>query len=116
MRTDAIFIADDETIIDALVTEEDNRALFAKSRDYEAKNNRRIQERAKNIAKRAKIHRIWDDVEDPEGTATRFYNWKVREDEDGYHLFVHRQTERHDALRVRRAIASSAEKIREYAG
>lgn len=62
----------------------------------------------KNNLKKAKEARIWSGGIIPsEGTARRYWT--------GVDGMIVRTTERKDALRVRRAIDSSEEKIREYA-
>lgn len=61
----------------------------------------------KSCLKKAKDARIWSDVVLAEGTARRYWT--------GIGGMTVRTTERKDALRVRRAIDSSEEKIREYA-
>ena len=62
----------------------------------------------KSCLKKAKDSRIWSgDIIPSEGTARRYWT--------GIGGMTVRTTERKDALRVRRAIDSSEEKIREYA-
>lgn len=104
-----LYLADDVTI-DALIEEEENRVLFRRARrDYEGNLRRKREAREKHIAKKMKNVRIWADLPHPQGTATRYFDWRVIEDTDEfYSVYIVKTTERHDALRVRKSLEKSA--------
>jgi hypothetical protein len=75
-----------------------------------------ICRRKRNLAlKRNRCRKAWASAEiaRPTGTASLWYDWRTYKREDGWHLYVQRKTERRDALRVRRALASSEAKFAE---
>lgn len=65
--------------------------------------------------KRSRIRKAWasSELSHPTGTADRFYNWLTYEREDGWHLYIRKETHRKDAVRVRRAEASAQAKLAE---
>ena len=65
--------------------------------------------------KRSRIRKAWasSELSHPNGTADRFYNWLTYEREDGWHLYIRKETHRKDPLRVRRAEASAQAKLAE---
>ena len=65
--------------------------------------------------KRSRIRKAWafSELSHPNGTADRFYNWLTYEREDGFHLYIRKETHRKDAVRVRRAEASAQAKLAE---
>ena len=65
--------------------------------------------------KRSRIRKAWasSELSHPNGTADRFYNWLTYEREDGWHLYIRKETHRKDPLRVRRALDSAQAKFAE---
>ena len=116
MRTDVInlYTADDVTL-DTLIEEEENRALYRRARrNYEGKLKKKREAREKHLAKKMKNVRIWADLEHPQDTAIRYFDWQVVEDtNDSYCLNIVKTTERHDALRVRKSLEKSADHLAE---
>lgn len=111
--TTDLYTADD-IALDALVEEEENRALFRRARrNYEGKLKKKRETREKRVAKKMKNVRIWADLPHPQGTATRYFDWQVVEDDDDIYLNIVKTTERHDALRVRKSLEKSADQIAE---
>ena len=65
--------------------------------------------------KKSRIRKAWasSELSHPTGTADRFYNWLTYEREDGFHLYIRKETRRKDPLRVRRALDSAQAKLTE---
>ena len=65
--------------------------------------------------KKSRIRKAWasSELSHPTGTADRFYNWLTYEREDGWHLYIRKETHRKDPLRVRRALDSAQAKLAE---
>ena len=108
---------EEERELDTIVEQEFVEQLTSRSdnrRARELRFEKKRTARAKKLAKKSKNARIWaGDEIDKVDTASRYYKWDVFERENGYHLCVRKQTERKDAIRVRKALMKSAEKIKE---
>ena len=97
-----------------LIPEDSARCPRYKDRFLLQKNA--VCRKVRNLAlKKSRVGKAWASAEiaRPTGTASLWYDWRTYEREDGWHLYVQRKTERRDALRVRRALASSEAKFAE---
>lgn len=63
--------------------------------------------------KKSRVGKAWasSELSHPTGTADRFYNWLTYEREDGWHLYIRKETHRKDAVRVRKALDSAQAKL-----
>ena len=97
-----------------IVPEEPFRRSRAKDRFIAQERAESRKTRTANL-KKSRIRKAWasSELSHPTGTADRFYNWLTYEREDGFHLYIRKETRRKDPLRVRRALDSSAEKLAE---
>lgn len=97
-----------------VIPEETVRSRRPKDRFLAQERAESRKSRTANL-KKSRIRKAWasSELSHPNGTADRFYNWLTYEREDGWHLYIRKETHRKDAVRVRRALASAQAKLAE---